>query len=217
MILIMHTIIYTTKNEKGHRVNVYKGRALTQLKEIRERGETPLSIEDIIRQRLIVNESHDVRLENDWFNLHFNTCDTIREDTKGNIELVRGSQTLLSIYNNDDKSNGRNKSSRLYDGAIRLPQRVFGNEGKIFIRDKIDNDTFWLELVQGNEELFRAYEKLAKEKCRKGLPIMRVLIDETAPDYEIERPLIIDPINCGRSHIIGNNNNWMITSQNNRF
>lgn len=206
----MERIRYTTQDGIQYPVPVYEGRIIYQMPKIIKANQTPLSIKEIIEQRVnSLRPNEWTTLAYKWCSHYFDSRDSIMYHPDGRVKIVTNSQTILSV----------NKDTPLKDGGLQvLPDGTFNKtEGDIeFTKEEIETfnyqnskkqqyleELMWMALVQNNKTLLDEYRNLIYLRPNKTNRQMEIYIPNVKTEVEVEGILSID--GCSSSTLFVNN------------
>ena len=169
---------------------IFNGKIIDKMPELITQGYTPISISEIMEQRIIAWESDKENLAQIWGNNYFNSGDGIIYHPDGRIKIVPNSENIKNI----------NKKTPLkWYGAHKLDNGTFDKiQGYEFSKNEINkyankylnqedvlNNSIWLALAGEDRELLKNYTKQVYSKSHKP-NLMKIWISET-PGFEAER------------------------------
>ncbi len=187
----MNKIKYTTNDGFLRDVPVFNRRIIDKMPQILAQAYIPISIKEIMEQRVIAWASNNIELAEQWGKNYFDSGDSIMYHRDGRIKFVPDSQTLLSV----------NKNTKLrWCGAQVLSERDFNNaDGEIFSKEEVNKFTnqylnpekvlenpIWLAFARGDKILLKEYVNQVSSRI-VDLELMKIWICDT-PNFEAERP-----------------------------
>ncbi len=198
----MDNIQYTAKEGNRVVVPVYNGRTIDTMPRLISQGYTPISLAQIMEQRVLEWESENQKLAQIWGNNYFDSGDSIIYHPDGRIKIVHDSKSLQSV----------NSATQLrWNGSLVLPEGTFENtEGQEFSREDVDKFTgkylkqkevlenpIWQAFARGNKELLKTYIEQVCSRI-KHPSVMQINVSNEKPDFEAERLWHFDGIDFDR-------------------
>ena len=226
----MGNILYTPKEGNSIVVPVYNGRIIDQMPKLIVQGYTPITVAQIMEQRILAWQSLDFEIEQRlkqkffnpklknkelatvWGNNSFYSGDSIIYHPDGRIKVVHDSKTLRCI----------NDTSPLkLNGSLVLPEGTFETaEGQEFSREDVDKFTgkylkqkevfenpIWQALARGDKELLKTYVGQVYSK-NNDPDLMKIHVSKEKSDFEAERPWYLNGL--GISSAVGSDINGLL-------
>ena len=172
-------------------IPVYEGRTINQMPKLIEAGQTPMSVKDIMEQRVNAWNSDDKDLAEQWGTNYFDSGDGIMYHPDGRIKVVPNSKTLRNVNSNTPlKWYGsqvlQNETFDNSDG-IEFTREQIGEFGNQYLRkEQVIKNPIWLALAQDDKKLLNEYVGQVYSRIY-DTKLMKVWISEEKPDFEAER------------------------------
>ena len=195
-------ISYIENDKSLTRASMYSGPLVETMPKLLVQGYTPISISEIVEQKIKAWIRGDRKLINFWSQNYFTSGDSVMYHSDGRIKIVRNSQTLKNV---------NQKSILDNDGSLILPEGTFENTNgfefskkevlkygnKYLKKEKILESPIWIALLGNNKELLRQYTQYVFLKSNHSY-VMRIEFTTKNPKFEIETPIFLFPIkkNC---------------------
>ena len=185
----MKTIQYVQEDKNLISLLVFQGRTITRMPELISQGYFPISIAQIMMQRILAYQSEDQGQIDSWRNF-FDSGDTIIYHPDGRAKVICDSKTLIDI----------NLISHFrWNGSLVLPEGTFDKaQGEEFSRlnflkythtsleqNEISENPILLALTRGDKKLLSEYVKLSN---KYNVPL-KIWTPFDKPRVEAERSL----------------------------
>ena len=202
----MDKIKYTLKKGDSLLLPVYNGKTINRMPDLITQGYIPISIAEIIEQRINAYQLKNQELSQLWERNYFDSGDVIMYHPDGRIKIVFDSETLRSI--NPLTKLGLFESQLLSEGIFDKTQGIefstrdierFAN--KYLSKKDVLNNPIWIALVRGDKELLKEYTNQVYSKV-DNFNSMKIWIDKASP-HEEERFWYISSLDYG-STLYGN-------------
>jgi len=191
----MNKIQYMQKRGNLVEVPVFNGKIVNKMPELVAQGYNPISIAQIMEQRIKAWQSKDYKLSEQWGNNEFNSGDSIIYHRDGRIKIVYDSHTLRSA---------NTYRSLKWDSVLCLSEGSFDNSNgeefseimvkrfanKYLKQKEVLNNPIWLALARWDKELLKEYTNQIYLR-NKNPNLMKLFISEERPNFEVERFLSI--------------------------
>ena len=193
----MDKILYTPEKGKSLLVPIFNGKIIEKMPELISQGYIPISISEIMEQRIKAWESKDKGLISLWEKNYFDSGDGIIYHPDGRIKIVLDSQNLKNINPNTQLN---------WYGAQVLPEQTFQKtQGIEFTRNEIKeyankylkkkevlSNPIWLALVREDKQLLKEYTYQVFSKINH-LELMKIWISNS-PHFEAQRLFCLDSL-----------------------
>jgi len=203
----MDKIEYILKNGNSILTPVFEGKNIEQMPKLISEKYLPLSLAQIMEQRLRVSERNNAELSNIWDKNYFDSGDGIIYHPDGRIKITPDSVTLKKITPDTKLS---------WYGSQILEEGTFDKlQGEEFTRDDLSKYTekyldesevlenpIWLAFVRGDKQLLKEYTRYVSLK-NNNKKIMRIWISDQSPRFEAERLLSLYGLDYN-SNVVGN-------------
>ena len=206
----MYNLKYQKKDGSKVPTFEYEGPIIHTMPNLIYAGQVPLSIKDIMEQRVFAWNSEDEELAQLWGGNNFNSGDGIKYHPNGKLKIVPDSKLLREINSETDLVWGG--SQALEEGTFdeadgfeftREDVREFAN--KYMSKKEALNNPFWQAFAQEDKTLLGEYinqvysrtqpNDFANQEYSLGdePQLMRIFIREDVPEFEVQRFLAFNP------------------------
>ena len=146
----MDRITYLRKNEELIELPVYEGKIVDIMPELIANGEIPLSIADVMRQRVRTNEYGDLELAALWFSNYFDSRDSMKYHG-GRSKICLSSKTLMGVDTNSTIDNGSLSliGDFVYCDGYEISESELEKQAHVYVSDleRLFENPFWLNIA----------------------------------------------------------------------
>ena len=202
---IIDVIQYKSKEKKTLAFPVFNGETIDEMPKLIGTGYTPISVAQIMEQRIEACQSEDKKLAQLWGEICFASGDTIMYHPDGRIKIVNDSEILRNINQNTQL---KSYEPVLEQGTFdKVKGKVFSTKNILKFANKrhlnpkeILKNPIWIALARGDKKLLKEYTNLVFSKTNKTT--MEIVATDR-PSFETERLFYFSGFG-NESHIYGN-------------